>query len=49
MSDRPAGQPVNDCYTLLVVLATVVVAAATVYLAVRSQHLFGTSNPFGGA
>lgn len=49
MSDRPAGQPANDSYTLLVIIATVVVAGATVYLAVRSQQLFGTWNPFGGA
>ena len=50
MSDRPSGlQPDNDVFTVLLVLATVVVAGATVYLAVRSQQLFGSWNPFGGA
>lgn len=50
MSERPAeSQPENDIYTVLVILATILVAAATVYLAVRSQQLFGTWNPFSGA
>ncbi len=49
MSEGPAeGQPENNVYTVLVILATVLVAAATVYLAVRSQHLFGSWSPFGG-
>lgn len=47
MSERPAGsQPENDIYTVLVILATVLVASATFYLAVRSQQLFGSWNPF---
>ncbi len=49
MSEGPAdGQPENNVYTVLVILATVLVAAATVFLAMRSQHLFGSWNPFGG-
>ncbi|MEK6675521.1 MAG: hypothetical protein AABZ47_07695 [Planctomycetota bacterium] len=47
MSDSPVGaQPEHDVYTILVMLATVAVVAATVYLGVRSQQLFGTWNPF---
>ena len=49
MSDRPAERPGNDVYTLLTMLATVIVAAATVYLAIRSEQLFGSWNPFSGA
>ena len=48
MSEGPAGdKPENDVYTILVILAAVVLGAATIYLAVRSQQLFGTWNPFG--
>ena len=47
MSEQPTGtKPENDIYTVLVILATVLVAGATVYLAVRSQQLFGSWNPF---
>ena len=47
MSDRPAGsQPENNIYTVLAMMALVVVAAGTIFLAVRSQQLFGTWNPF---
>jgi hypothetical protein len=50
MSEGPLGaQPEHDVYTVLVILATAVVAAATVFLAVRSQQLFGSWNPFSGA
>ncbi len=50
MSEGPKGtQPENNIYTILLMLATVLVAAATVYLASRSQHLFDTWSPFGGA
>ena len=50
MSEGPAsGQPEHDVYTVLVALAMVVVVAATVYLGVRSQQLFGSWNPFSGA
>lgn len=47
MSDSPAGQkPENDVYTVLLILATVLTAGATIYLAMRSQALFGSWNPF---
>ena len=47
MGDRPAGdQPENNVYTVLVIIATVVLAGATVFLAVRGQQLFGSWNPF---
>lgn len=50
MSERPdAGSPDHNVYTVLLLLATVVVVGATVYLAMRSQQLFGTMNPFSGA
>jgi hypothetical protein len=49
MSDRPAGHPENDVYTVLVMLATLFVAAATIYLAIKSQQLFGSWNPFSPA
>jgi len=48
MSDKPAA-PDSDVYTVLVVLATLLVAGATVFLAMRSQELFGSWNPFTGA
>ena len=49
MSERPAGtKPGNNIYTVLLITATVLVATATVYLAMRSQQLFGSWNPFGG-
>lgn len=47
MSEGPAGgQPEHDVYTILVILATMVVIAATAYLGVVSQQLFGSWNPF---
>jgi hypothetical protein len=49
MGDRPGERAENDVYTILLILATVLVAGATIYLAVRSQQLFGTWNPFSGA
>jgi hypothetical protein len=50
MSEGPIGaQPENDVYTVFLILATVVVAAATVFLAVRCHQLFGSWNPFSGA
>ena len=49
MSERPTdAKPGNNVYTILLILATVLVAGATVYLAVRSQQLFGSWSPFGG-
>jgi len=50
MSEGPAGgRPEHDVYTVLLMLATLVVAAATVFLGVRSAQLFGSWNPFSGA
>jgi len=50
MSDGPVeGKPENDVYTILLILATVLVAGATIYLVIRSQQLFGSWNPFSGA
>ena len=50
MSEGPVGgRPDHDVYTVLVILATVLVAGATIYLCVRGQQLFGTWNPFGHA
>lgn len=47
MSEGPAfNQAANNIYTVLVILATFFVAASTVFLAVRSQQLFGSWNPF---
>jgi hypothetical protein len=47
MTERqPAGQPENNVYTVLVLTAAVLVLSATIFLAVRSQALFGTWNPF---
>ena len=49
MSEGPASdRPPNDVYTVLLILATVVVVGATVYLAVRHQELFGSWSPFSG-
>lgn len=50
MSDRPAGtKPDNDIYTVLLIVATILVFAATIFMGVRSDELFGTWNPFTGA
>ena len=50
MSDRPAeGKPESNVYTVLLLIATLLVAGATVYLAVESQRLFGSWNPFSRA
>lgn len=47
MSEGQAGQkPENDVYTVLLILATVLTAGATIFLGVQSQQLFGTWNPF---
>ena len=43
------GKPENDVYTILLILATVLVAGATIYLAIRGQQLFGSWSPFSGA
>ncbi|MGD2109850.1 MAG: hypothetical protein PVI86_10705 [Phycisphaerae bacterium] len=50
MGERPAeAKPGNNIYTVLLIIATILVAGATVYLAARSQQLFGSWNPFAGA
>lgn len=47
MSDRPAGsQPDHNIYTVLVILATLITGGAVIFLAIRSQALFGSWNPF---
>ena len=46
MSDRPAGKPAHNVYTILLIVATVLVAGATIYLTLESAQLFGTWNPF---
>lgn len=46
MSDRPSLRPESDIYTVLVITATVIVLAGTIFLLARSQQLFGTWNPF---
>jgi hypothetical protein len=49
MGDRPADvRPRSNIYTVLVIVAFVLVTAATAYLAARSQQLFGTWNPLSG-
>ena len=49
MSEGPSGTTAeNSVYTVLLILATVLVAGATVFLAIRSQQLFGDWNPFNG-
>ena len=50
MSERPAeGKPENNVYTVLLFIATLLVAGATVFLAVKSHQLFGSWNPFSRA
>ena len=47
MSDRMAeGRPESNIYTVLLLVALILVAGATVFLALRSQQLFGSWNPF---
>ncbi len=49
MSEQPADERSDsNVYTVLLILATVLVAAATLFLAIRSQQLFGSWSPFGG-
>jgi hypothetical protein len=49
MSEGPASKPESDVYTILLIAATLLIAAATVFLCARSQQLFGDWNPFSGA
>ncbi len=47
MSDRPSlSTPDSDVYTVLLIIATIITVAGTVFLFVRSQDLFGSWNPF---
>lgn len=46
MSEGPNVRPEPDVYTVMLILATVCVAAATIFLVVRSVSLFGEWNPF---
>jgi len=49
MADRPSSsKPQNDIYTVMVIIASAVVLAGTIFLLVRSQQLFGNWNPFVG-
>ncbi len=43
----PSGaRPESDIFTVLIIVATVFVAAATVYTSVRANELFGSWLPF---
>ena len=47
MSESPVGQkPDNDIYTVLLIVATILVLAATIFMGIRSDELFGSWNPF---
>jgi hypothetical protein len=46
MSEGPRVSPESDIYTVLVIIATILVAASTIFLCVRSEQLFGSWNPF---
>jgi hypothetical protein len=46
MSERPIGQPEDNVYTILLMIASVIVLVGTIYLVARHQHFFGTWNPF---
>lgn len=46
MSERPAGVPEHNIYTVMVALATLITGGAVVFLAIRSSELFGTWIPF---
>lgn len=45
MSDQSGSKPASDIYTILLIVATVLVAGATIYLASRNAALFGSWNP----
>jgi len=45
MSDRPGPKASSDVYTILLIVATVLVGAATLFLAMRHAALFGTWSP----
>ncbi len=49
MSDGPRNYADDDVTTVLLIVATAMVIGATVFIAVKSQELFGSWNPFSGA
>lgn len=50
MAEGPSyGRADSNVYTILLIIATVVMVGATVYVGIRHQQLFGTLNPFTGA
>ncbi len=50
MAEGPGvGRADSNVYTILLIIATVVMIGATVYVGIRHQQLFGTLNPFTGA
>lgn len=40
------GPAPSNVFTLLVIIAAIVMIGATVFLAIRSNQLFGTYSPF---
>ncbi len=47
MSDRSQNaRPESNVYTIMVIFSVVMLLGSTVYLAMRSQVLFGSWNPF---
>ena len=49
MSEGPSNENAdNNVYTVLLIFATALMAGGTIYLAMRSQQLFGDWNPFHG-
>jgi len=46
MSESPVGAPEHDVYTVMVILSTLLMAAATIFLMIRSHQWFGSWNPF---
>ncbi len=50
MSDGPSGNYAeDDLATVLLIVATAMLIGGTIYIAMRSQALFGSWNPFSGA
>ncbi len=47
MGDRTQNaRPESNVYTIMVILSVAMLLGSTVYLAMRSQSLFGSWNPF---
>lgn len=49
MSEGPIYKPESDVFTVLLIIATVLVLAATVFLIWHSNTTFGSWNPLSGA